>query len=132
MGEKDKLIILENRKQLLSKVKDYINSYLNPVKVNFFDHCQDNFVEFKSVLEVLNELGIDEFEYERALGIFDDNGFQLHLKPPSNSCFVNNYFDFGLLAWDGNMDIQPTFNHYKTVTYMCSYLLNKKMSAHKL
>ena len=122
MPENDKLIILENRKQLLSKVKDYINSYLNPARVNFFDCSQDNFVEVKSISEVLNELGIDEFEYERALGISHDNGFQLHLKCPTNSCFVNNYFDVGLLAWEANMDIQPVFNHYKVVTNMCSYL----------
>ena len=116
--ENDKVIILENRKQLLSKVKDYINSYLNPARVNFFDRSQDNFVEVKSILEVLNELGIDEFEYERALGISDGNGFQLHLKRPTNSFFVNNYFDVGLMAWEANMDIQSVFNHYKAVTYM--------------
>lgn len=74
MPENDNFIILENRKQLLSKVKDYINSYLNLAKVNFFDRSQDNSVEVKSISEVLNELGIDESEYERALGI-RDNGF---------------------------------------------------------
>ena len=39
-----------------------------------------------------------------------------------NSCFVNNYFKKGLTAWEANMDIHPVFNHYKAVTYMCSYL----------
>ena len=39
-----------------------------------------------------------------------------------NSCFVNNYFRTGLLAWEANLDIQPVFNHYKAVTYMCAYL----------
>ena len=91
-------------------------------KLIILDRSQDNFVEVKSISEVLNELGIDEFEYERALGISDNNGFQLHLKRPTNSCFVNNYFDVGLLAWEANMDIQPVFNHYKAVTCMCSYL----------
>ena len=28
----------------------------------------------------------------------------------------------GLIAWEGNMDIQPVFNHYKAVAYMCAYL----------
>ena len=54
MSENNKLTILENRTQVLSKVKDYINLYLNPAKVNFFDHSQDNFVEIKSTCEVLN------------------------------------------------------------------------------
>ena len=34
---------------------------------------------------------------------------------------MNNYFCDGLMAWEANMDIQPVFNHYKTVAYMCAY-----------
>ena len=26
------------------------------------------------------------------------------------------------MAWEANMDIQPVFNHYKAVAYMCAYL----------
>ena len=118
MTENDKLIFLENRKQVLCKLKDYTDFFLNPAKVNFCDRSQDNFVEIKSISEVLNELGVDEFEYERALEISDDNGFQLHLKHPTNSCFIDNYFDIGLLAWEANLDIQPVFNHYKAITYI--------------
>ena len=92
MPENDKRIILQNRKQLLSKVRNYINTYLNPAKVNLFD--------FKFIW----------------------NLFKFHLKRPANSCFVNNYFDIGLLPWDANMGIQSVFNHYKTVTYVCSHL----------
>ena len=29
---------------------------------------------------------------------------------------------YGLLAWEDNIDIQPVFNHYKAVSYMCAYL----------
>ena len=46
----------------------------------------------------------------------------MHLKRLPSSCFVNNYFRSGLLAWDANLDIQSVFKHYKTVTYMCAYL----------
>ena len=120
--EDERMMQLQKRKEILSKVKEYINTNLNPAKVNFFDHSRDDFVEVKSISEVLNELDIDELEYETALGISDDNDFQLHLRRPTNSCFVNNYFDIGLLAWEANMDIQPVFNHYKAITYMCSYL----------
>ena len=35
---------------------------------------------------------------------------------------MNNYFCGGLLAWEANMNIQPAFNHYKAVAYMCVYL----------
>ena len=79
-------------------------------------------MNLKSISEVLEELGINEVEYESTLKILDDLGFQLHLKRPTDSCFVNNYFDIGLLAWEPNIDIQPVLNYYKALTYMCSYL----------
>ena len=56
------------------------------------------------------------------LRISDDNDFQIHLRRPTDSCFVNNYFKEGLLAWEANIDIQPVLNHYKAITYMCAYL----------
>ena len=43
------------------------------------------------------------------------------MKRQLNSCFVNNYFDVDLKAWQANMDIQPVFNKYKAVTYMYQY-----------
>ena len=122
MPESIKHSVLVKRKEILSKVKDYINTNLNPAKVNFYDSSKDTFVNLKSISEVLEELGISEVEYESALKISDDQGFQLHLKRPTDSCFVNNYFDIGLLAWEANIDIQPVFNYYKAITYMCSYL----------
>ena len=70
----------------------------------------------------MKELNISEEEYENALKISDDNGFQLHPRRLTNSCFVNNYFDKGLLAWEANIDIQPVFDYHKAVTYMCNYL----------
>ena len=35
---------------------------------------------------------------------------------------MNNYFCDGLIACEVNMDIQPVFNHYKAVAYICAYL----------
>ena len=66
-------------------------------------------------------MSISGEEYNRALSISEDNDYELHLIRPPNSCFVNNYFSDGLKAWQANMDIQPVFNEYKAVTYMCSY-----------
>ena len=44
-----------------------------------------------------------------------------HFKRQPNSCIVNDCFDVGVKAWQANMDIQPVFNKYKAVTYMCQY-----------
>ena len=52
----------------------------------------------------------------------DDDDFQIHLRRLPDLCFVNNYFADGLIAWEANLDIQPVFNPYRAVTYMCAYL----------
>ena len=43
------------------------------------------------------------------------------LKSPIDSCFINNYFIAGLKGFAANVDLQPVFNHYKCITYVCSY-----------
>ena len=48
-------------------------------------------------------------------------GLELRWKNESNSCFVNNYFDVDLKAWQVNMDIQSVFNEYNGVTYVSQY-----------
>ena len=114
--------IMEKRKNILTNVKNYIDNELNPVKNNFYDPTRSDFQEVDSIKEILDRLEINETEYYAALSISDDNDFQIHLKRPPNSCFVYNYFTEGLLAWEANLDIQPVFNHYKAVAYMCAYL----------
>ena len=86
---------------------------MNPTK--------DNFTHPLSVKETLDELDISKDNYHRALSTS-----KLHLKRKPNSCFSNNYFDFGLKAWQANMDMQPVFNECKAVTYMCQYFLKTK------
>ena len=53
-----KVSVLRKRNEILQKVKDYINNFLNPSKVNFFGPSRDDFTEVKSILEVLKELDI--------------------------------------------------------------------------
>ena len=45
----------------------------------------------------------------------------MHLKRPLDSCFINNYFVAGIKGFAANVDLQPVFNHYKCITYVCSY-----------
>ena len=95
---------------------------MNSSKKNFLDKAKDDSVELKSIEEILSFLEISSKDYEEALSISDDSDFQIHYKRPPNSCFVNNHFCDGLLAWGANMDIQPAFSHHKTAAYMCIYL----------
>ena len=108
-------------KTVLGKVKEYINDKLYPAKVNVIDPNRENYQAPLTITEILLKLSISSEEYYRALSISEDNDYELHLIRPPNSFFVNNYFSDGLKAWQANMDIQPVFNEYKAVTYMCSY-----------
>ena len=122
MPESVKSDILEKRQVLLKKVKDYIDTELDPSKKNFYDKSMDNFEELMTIDEILEFLDISKDDYENALSISPDRDFQIHHKRRPDSCFVHNYFADGLQAWEANMDIQPVFNHYKAVSYMCAYL----------
>ena len=121
LSDFEKARCLEERKLLLDKVAEYINLNLDPQKRNILNPNKDNFEQVLDIKDILQELAISEQEYYDALSISSDVDFQIHLKRPPNSCFVNNYFDEGLIAWKANIDIQPVFNHYKAVTYMCAY-----------
>ena len=100
----------------------YINENLNPSKRNFFDSELENYFPVPTIDDILSELNITKADYENALSISENDSFHIHLKRPSNSCFVNNYFNEGLEAWKANLDAQPVFNYYKAITYMCAYL----------
>ena len=122
LNSTEKERILQNRKDILDKVKGYIDEYLFPKKHNVIDPMKINFEEPGTISEILQKLDISEDEYYNALSISKDSDFEIHLKRPPNSCFVNNYFAEGLQAWEANMGIQPVFNYYKAITYMCKYL----------
>ena len=120
-NDNEKKDVLTWRNTLLKQVKSYIDNNINPAKVNLIDPTKDNFTQSLRIKEILDELEISSDDYYRALSISKDEDLELHLKRKPNSCFVNNYFDVGLKAWQANIDIQPVFNEYKTVTYMCQY-----------
>ena len=87
---------------------------LNPSKPEDYD---PNLTE----ADMFNSLGITQEEYYNALSISPDSDYDLHLKRPLDSCFINNYFVAGIKGFAANVDLQPVFNHYKCITYVCSY-----------
>ena len=113
---------MQYRNIILKKVKNYIDNEFNPSKKNFLDKANDVYVELKSIEEILSLLEISPKDYQEALSISDNSGFQIYYKRTPNSCFVNNYFYDGLMAYQANMSMQQVFNHYKAVAYMCAYL----------
>ena len=104
----------------MSTVKQHIDNNLEPWKHNILNPLKEDFEETPSIKSILAELGIAEDQYDNALSISSDFDFQIHIKWEPNACFVNNFFTEALQAWKANIDIQPVFNHYKAVTYMCA------------
>ncbi len=113
MDEEIKSNILTRRKEILSKVKQKIDDVLNPSKPTYESHATAN--------DILNSMDLTEQNYQWALSISADSDYELHLKRPVDSCFVNKYFAAGLKGFAANVHLQPVFNHYKCITYVCSY-----------
>ena len=105
--------ILNRRKEILSKVKQKTNEELNPSKENYNATITE--------IDTFDSAGVTEDEYYWALSISADSDFDLHLKRPIDSCFINNYFIAGIKGFAANVDLQPVFNHYKCIIYVCSY-----------
>ena len=66
-------------------------------------------------------LNINEDQNEQAVSISPNSDFDLHLRRPVDICVINNYFVAGIKGFAANVDLQPVFNHYKCITYVCSY-----------
>ena len=123
MPEEVKSEVFKNRKDLLSKLKIYINAESNQSKKLFYSSRIDH-ERVKTIDAILALFEISKAAHEASLSISisRDKDFQLYLKRPPISCFVNNYFSESLIAWEANLGIQPVFNHDKDVAYMCAYL----------
>lgn len=121
LPDTEKSKILKQRTQVLDKVRIYIDNNLNPRKQNILKPNESVYIEVKTIEEILISLEITLANYEYYLSVSPDKDFHLHLKRNPVSCFVNNFFSDELLSWEANIDIQPVFNYYKAVTYMCAY-----------
>ena len=71
--------MLTERYNILTIVSDYVNEYLNTSKYNFYEVQREDYIEPKSIEEILNMLDINVDAYYRSLEISDDNDFQIHL-----------------------------------------------------
>ena len=79
MPEEIKMLFLHKRNEIMDKVKNYINNFLNSSKIHFYDPSRDDFIEVKSVSEVLQELKIPQQEYGNLLKISVYNPSLPHL-----------------------------------------------------
>ena len=118
LSEEQKSCVLTRRADILRAIKCTINEF-----------CDPSSPKYKSNLtaeDILRSAGVSEQNYYWALAISSDSDFELHLKRPPDSCFINNYFIAGIKAFAANVDLQPVFNYYKCITYICSYFSKYK------
>ena len=113
MSDEKKLLVLKKRNEILSCVKEKINEKLDPSKPDYDSST--------SAEDVLAMCKVSKDDYNWALSISGDSDFELHLKRAVDSSFINNYFEAGIKGFRANVDLQPVFNHYKCITYVCSY-----------
>ena len=113
VSEEEKSVILNRRSEILSTIKQIINEKLDPGKANYDSNL--------TAEQLLASCKVSMQDYKWALSISADDEFELHLKRPVDSCFINNYFEAGIKGFRANVDLQPVFNLYKCITYVCSY-----------
>ena len=111
--DEQKVLVLKKRNEILCSVKEKINEKLDPSKPDYDSST--------SAEDVLAMCKVSKEDYNWALSISADSDFELHLKRAVDSCFINNYFEAGIKGFRANVDLQPVFNHYKCITYVCSY-----------
>lgn len=87
MSENEMILLLQKRRDILTKVKDFRNN-VNPSKVNFLDPSRDDIWQVNLISKVLAEFSIDEEDYENALKFSDEKGLRLHLECSADSCIV--------------------------------------------
>ena len=120
--------ISSERSRVLQVVSEYVSDKLNPSKHNIYDNTREDYEKVKSIEEILDLLHILVDEYYHYLVKSEDDDFQIHLRRPPNSCFVNNDLKIGLSAWQANMDLQSVLNEPKAINYMCAYLSKSEES----
>ena len=113
MPDEQKVVVLNRRNEILCCVKEKINEKLDPSKRDYDSSTSEE--------DLLAMCKVSKDEYNWALSISADSDFELHLKRGVDSCFINNYFEAGIKGFRANVDLQPVFNHYKCITYVCSY-----------
>ena len=80
----------------------------------------------------MQELEVSKVDYENALSVSSDDDYELHLQRLPDWCFVNNYFESSILAWEANIDIQPVINHYKAVSYVAYLSMTEDECSHAM
>ena len=73
------------------------------------------------ILKVLELAKVIPEDYLQALRESCMKGIAVILQRDIDEIFINNYNPEWILAWDGNIDIQPCFDFFAVITYITEY-----------
>ena len=120
IAQKLKSSDFESEEDCQKKMEEHVET-LKKVKTLLESISEDraNLVDW-NIASVLKECGVDEDKYYEALSV-SKYGTTVILKRSVQEISVNNYNPEMLRAWNGNMDIQFTPDHYAIVTYITDY-----------
>ena len=81
-GHLEKSKMLTKRSKTLLKVKQYLDEFVDLSKASYVDNL--------TVSEALKFLNIAEVDYCDALSLSPTSDYEIHLRQPPNSGFINN------------------------------------------
>jgi hypothetical protein len=94
LDEEMKKTSIDRQKKILTLVKEKIDKVLNPSKPDYDPSLTE--------ADIFSSVGISEEQHYWALSSSSDSAYELHLKRPIDSCFINNYFVAGLKGFAAN------------------------------
>ena len=125
---------LDKKQEKLKKHKEVLDAVLVILEdteivekiMDKYDKSNETIQDYKEnrkkrILEVLKLAKISEEEYIIALQESCRKGISIILQRDIDEIYINNYNPEWLLAWDGNIDIQPCFDFFGVITYITEY-----------
>ena len=105
-------VLIDNEKLIQSIMNKYDKE--NESKEEYIKNRKLRIMELLDIAKVSEESYLNALKYSRA-------GYSVHLKRDLDEIYINSYNPEWLRAWDGNIDIQPVFDHFAIVTYVTEY-----------
>ncbi len=116
------LVEEENGKMVVSKKVKDIMSKFNKEGETREEYRNNISIRIRMVLEAAGEEKPIEYkDYVKAVLQQPRKGSTVMLIRDIDEIFINNYNPELIAAWDANLDIQPVFDYYATITYVTDY-----------
>ena len=114
--------------ELLSKVKELLDD-ADTIKsimscFNKEEESEDEYIENRNrrIDMLLEKVGATYIEYLEAIKHSTSNGYSILLARDIDEGYINAFNPEWLEAWNGNIDLQPTFDFFGVITYVTDYL----------